>query len=113
MPADGLKLAVDEENYSRLPIIPIWGSDAHQSTLVGLRESVDAYDLIKSGFANTVQDCAEIYWIVENAGGMKDKDLQQLRDRLLLTQPTRRTARKSRRIRKRSRMRREKPCSSS
>lgn len=85
VPADGLKLAVDEENYTRLPIIPIWGSDAHQSTLVGLRESVDAYDLIKSGFANTVQDCAEIYWIVENAGGMKDKDLQQLRDRLLLT----------------------------
>lgn len=85
VPADGLKLAVDEENYTRLPIIPIWGSDAHQSTLVGLRESVDAYDLIKSGFANTVQDCAEIYWIVENAGGMNDKDLQQLRDRLLLT----------------------------
>ncbi len=85
VPADGLKLAVDEENYSRLPIIPIWGSDAHQSTLVGLRESIDAYDLIKSGFANTVQDCAEIYWIVENAGGMTDKDLQQLRDRLLLT----------------------------
>ena len=46
---------------------------------------MDAYDLIKSGFANTVQDCAEIYWIVENAGGMNDKDLQQLRDRLLLT----------------------------
>lgn len=85
VPADGLKLAVDEENYSRLPIIPIWGSDAHQSTLVGLRESIDAYDLIKSGFANTVQDCAEIYWIVENAGGMTDKDLQQLRDRMLLT----------------------------
>lgn len=85
VPADGLKLAVDEENYTRLPIIPIWGSDAHQSTLVGLRESVDAYDLIKSGFANTVRDCAEIYWIVENAGGMNDRDLQQLRDRLLLT----------------------------
>lgn len=85
VPADGLKLAVDEENYSRLPIVPVWGSDAHQSTLVGLRESVDAYDLIKSGFANTVQDCAEIYWIVENAGGMNDNDLQQLRDRLLLT----------------------------
>ena len=85
VPADGLKLAVDEENYSRLPIVPIWGSDAHQSTLVGLRESVDAYDLIKSGLANDTQDCAEIYWIVENAGGMKDADLQQLRDRLKLT----------------------------
>lgn len=85
VPADGLMLAVDEENYSRLPIIPVWGSDAHQSTLVGLRESIDAYDLIKSGLANDVQDCAEIYWIVENCGGMTDEDLQRYRDRLKLT----------------------------
>ncbi len=85
VPADGLKLAVDMENYSRLPIIPIWGSDQHQSTLVGLRESIDAYDLIKSGLANDVQDCAEIYWIVENAGGMQDADLAEFRERLKLT----------------------------
>ena len=39
VPADGLALAVDSENYSRLPIVPVWGSDAHQSTLVGARES--------------------------------------------------------------------------
>lgn len=85
VPADGLKLAVDGENYSRLPIVPVWGSDAKQSTLVGLRESIDAYDLIKSGLANDVQDCAEIYWIVENAGGMTDADLQRYIDRLKLT----------------------------
>ena len=85
VPADGLKLAVDAENYSRLPIVPVWGGDAHQSTLVGLRESIDAYDLIKSGLANDVQDCAEIYWIVENAGGMTDADLQRYIDRLKLT----------------------------
>lgn len=85
VPADGLMLAVDEENYSRLPIVPVWGSDAHQSTLVGLRESIDAYDLIKSGLANDVQDCAEIYWIVENCGGMTEEDLQRYRDRLKLT----------------------------
>lgn len=84
-PADGLKLAVDEANYSRLPIVPIWGSDNHQSTLIGLRESLDAYDLIKSGLANDVQDCAQIYWLVENAGGMRDEDLQEFRDRLKLT----------------------------
>lgn len=85
VPADGLKLAVDAENYSRLPIIPIWSSDAHQSTLVGLREAIDAYDLIKSGLCNDVQDCAQVYWIVENAGGMSDEDLQKYRDRLKLT----------------------------
>lgn len=84
VPADGLSLAVSDENYSRLPIIPVWGSDARQSTLVGLREGIDAYDLIKSGLANDVQDCAEIYWLVENAGGMEDADLEQFRNRLKL-----------------------------
>lgn len=85
MPADGLVVAVEEENYSALPIVPVWGSDAKQSTLVGMRDGIDAYDLIKSGLANDVQDCAEVYWIVENAGGMDDADLQRYRDRLKLT----------------------------
>ena len=40
IPADGMKLAVDAENYSRLPIVAVWGGDAHQSTLVGMRESI-------------------------------------------------------------------------
>ena len=40
---------------------------------------------MKSGLANDVQDCAEIYWIVENAGGMGDADLARFRDRLKLT----------------------------
>ena len=84
VPADGLKLAVDAENYSRLPIVAVWGGDAHQSTLVGMREAIDAYDLIKSGLANDVQDCAQIYWLVENAGGMSNEDLERFRDRLKL-----------------------------
>lgn len=82
VPADGIKLVVGEENYSRLPIVPVWGNDAKQSAIVGLREHIDAYDLIKSGLANDVQDCAEIYWIVENAGGMSDADLADFLDRL-------------------------------
>lgn len=85
VPADGLVTNVTEENYTSLPVIPVWGSDQHQSTLAGIRESIDAYDLIKSGFANDVQDCAEIYWIVENYGGMSQNDLAQFRDRLKLT----------------------------
>ena len=85
VPADGLVTNVIEENYTALPVIPVWGSDQHQSTLAGIRESIDAYDLIKSGFANDVQDCAEIYWIVENYGGMAQEDLAQFRDRLKLT----------------------------
>lgn len=73
---------VAAENYSTLPIIPLWGSRLHQSTLVGMKEKIDAFDLVNSGFANDLQDCAEIYWIVTNAGGMTTKDLDRFRDRL-------------------------------
>lgn len=81
--ADGEEV-IGENNYSSLPIIPLWGSSLKQSTLVGMRGAVDSFDLIRSGFANDLTDCAEIYWIVSNAGGMTDGDLAQFRDRLKL-----------------------------
>ena len=83
-PADAEPEVVAEENYSRLPIVPLWGSRLHQSTLVGLQQSIDSYDLIRSGFANDLQDCAQIYWILENYGGMKEEELQRFRDQILL-----------------------------
>ena len=70
------------ENYSSLPVVPMWGSKLHQSTLVGMREKIDSYDLIRSGFANDLQDCAQIYWMIANAGGMTDQDMQRFLDRL-------------------------------
>lgn len=65
------------ENYPTFPIVPMWGNPAHQSEIVGLRENIDAYDLIKSGFADTVDESSEIYWIVQNAGGMDEVDLRK------------------------------------
>lgn len=73
---------VGEENYSGLPIIPMWGSNIHQSTLVGMRCAIDSFDLIRSGFANDLSDCTQIYWLVENCAGMSDEDLQRFRDKL-------------------------------
>lgn len=81
-PIDSVAVIVGEENYSTLPIIPLWGSNLHQSTLVGMKEAIDSYDLIQSGFANDLNDCAQIYWLVKNAGGMTEKDLANLRERL-------------------------------
>ena len=75
---------IGEENYSWLPIIPLWGNKHKQSDLIGMRAKIDAYDLIKSGFANDLQDCAEIYWIVGNALGMNDEDLAKFRDKIRL-----------------------------
>lgn len=76
---------IGEENYSSLPIVPLWGSRLHQSTLIGMKEKIDSFDLIRSGFANDLTDCAQIYWILENYGGMSQSDLDKFRDRLKLT----------------------------
>lgn len=84
IPADGYEQVIAGENYSSLPIVPLWGSRLHQSTLVGMRQAIDSYDLIRSGFANDMTDCSQIYWLVENAGGMSDGDLERFRDRLKL-----------------------------
>lgn len=84
IPYDGETEIVSEENYSAFPIVRMYGSRLKQSTLVGMRDAIDAYDLIRSGFANDLADCAEIYWIVNNAGGMDDQDLMKFRDRIKL-----------------------------
>lgn len=81
--ADG-ETVVGESNYGELPIVPLWGNKHHQSTLVGMREKIDSYDLIQSGFANDLEDCAEIYWIIGNALGMDDNDIAAFRDRMKL-----------------------------
>lgn len=73
---------IGEENYSSLPIVPLYGNKQHQSTLVGMRAAIDSYDLIQSGFANDVEDCAQIYWLLGNAMGMDDNDIQHFMDRL-------------------------------
>ena len=72
--AEGMEI-YDGENYPSFPIIPLWGNPHHQSELVGLREGIDAYDLIKSGFCNTVDEASLVYWTISNAGGMDDIDL--------------------------------------
>lgn len=83
-PADGDEI-VGESNYGVLPIVPLWGSDLHQSTLIGMREKIDSFDLIRSGFANDLEDVSQIYWIIENCGGMTMPELMKLRDRMRIT----------------------------
>lgn len=68
---------IEGENYPTFPIIPLWCDDTHQSTLIGLRNNIDAYDLIKSGFCNTVDEASIVYWTIQNAGGMDEVDLSQ------------------------------------
>jgi SPP1 family phage portal protein len=80
-PADGVEI-YDGENYPTFPIVPLWGNPERQSELVGLREQIDCYDLIKSGFANDLDDASQIYWTIQNAGGMDDVDLAKFLERM-------------------------------
>ena len=83
--ADGAIVDICEENYPRLPIVPLYANDSHESELVGIRESLDCYDMIKSGMANVIDDTSEIFWLISNSGGMDDKDLAQLIQRIKTT----------------------------
>lgn len=79
--ADGDRI-YDAENYPAFPIVPLWANSEHQSEIVGLREQIDCYDLIKSGFANTVDEASIVYWTIQNAGGMDDVDLAKFVERM-------------------------------
>jgi SPP1 family phage portal protein len=72
----------DGENYPTFPIVPFWANPHRQSELVGLREQIDAYDLIRSGFCNTIDEASFIYWTINNAGGMDEVDLAEFVQRL-------------------------------
>ncbi len=71
---DGVEIYAGE-NYPTFPIVPLWGNPQKQSEIVGIREQIDCYDLIKSGYANNVDEGSLIYWTLQNAGGMDDIDL--------------------------------------
>ena len=79
--ADGTEI-YDGQNYPSFPIVPLWANPHKQSELVGLREQIDAYDLIKSGFCNTVDEASFVYWTINNAGGMDDVDLATFVERM-------------------------------
>ena len=81
--ADGEEI-IGGENYSSLPIAVMYGSKNKQSALVGMKASIDAYDLIQSGYANDLAECAQMYWIIDNAAGMQEEDITRLRDRMML-----------------------------
>lgn len=63
------------ENYERFPIVPLWANLNHQSEIIGLREQIFVYDVIKSGFCNSVEEASYVYWGISNASGMDEQDL--------------------------------------
>lgn len=80
-PGGGVE-SVEGEGYGTLPIVPLWGGSRKQSTLVNLKGYIDNIDLIVNGFCDDLRECAQVYWVITNYGGMKDSDLRQFVQRL-------------------------------
>lgn len=70
---DGERIYNTTEKPKSFPIVPMYNV-GEQSDLVGNRNTIDAYDLIMSGFINNVDEGEFIYWILKNFGGMTPED---------------------------------------
>lgn len=71
-------------SLTTLPIFPLYSGENRDSALDNLKPLIDAFDLILSGFANDLNDCAQIYWLISGAMGMTEPQKRQLLDRLML-----------------------------
>ena len=68
------------QNYEKFPIIPLFNVK-NQSDLVGMRQQIDCYDFIESGFANNASE-ANLLWTITNAMGMDEFDMVKFRDQV-------------------------------
>ena len=71
-------------NLTMLPIFPMYSGENRNSVLENQKGKIDAYDMISSGFANDLKDCAQVYWLITGAMGMTEKQKRQMLDRLIL-----------------------------
>ena len=73
---------VGSETLTRLPIFPLYSGEMRNSALDRLRDTIDATDMVLSGFVNDIHDIPQVYWLISGAMGMTEKDKRQLLDRL-------------------------------
>lgn len=83
-PADGT-IIYGGENYPSFPIVPMRNGKMGYSEIKGKKNTIDAYDLARSGMCNNVDEGNLIYWVLTNAGGMDDLDDQKFLERLKTT----------------------------
>ena len=75
---------VGSETLTRLPIFPLYSGEMRNSALDRLRDTIDATDMVLSGFVNDIHDIPQVYWLISGAQGMTETDKRQLLDRLIL-----------------------------
>ena len=75
---------VGSESLTRLPIFPLYSGEMRNSALDRLKDTIDATDMVLSGFVNDIHDIPQVYWLISGAMGMSEGDKRQLLDRLIL-----------------------------
>ena len=75
---------VGSEPLPTLPIFPLYSGENKEGALDNMKAKLDAYDMILSGFANDIGDCAQVYWLISGATGMTPDQKRELLDRLIL-----------------------------
>ena len=75
---------VGSEPLPVLPIFPLYSGENKDGALDNMKAKLDAYDMILSGFANDIGDCAQVYWLISGAMGMEPDQKRELLDRLIL-----------------------------
>ena len=75
---------VGSESLTRLPIFPLYSGETRVSALDRLKDTIDATDMVLSGFVNDIHDIPQVYWLIAGAMGMTEADKRQLLDRLIL-----------------------------
>ncbi len=72
---DVLGERIEGENWSILPIVPLYSGILKKSSLtISLRNQIDLFDKISSDFGNNLEDAQDIYWILKNYAG---QDMEQ------------------------------------
>ena len=75
---DNIKF-IEQHSWGRVPFIEIENNEEKTTDLEPIKPLIDAYDLINSGFVNTIEDLKEIVWLINGYGA---EDLLQLIENL-------------------------------
>ena len=58
----------EKHSWGRVPFIEIENNEEKTTDLEPIKPLIDAYDLIDSGFVNTIEDLKEIVWLINGYG---------------------------------------------
>lgn len=59
---------IEKHSWGRVPFIEIENNEEKTTDLEPIKPLIDAYDLINSGFVNTIEDLKEIIWLINGYG---------------------------------------------